>query len=305
MASKATNGVWSVMITPYTDNGAVDYKALEALIHWYEEGGVDGLFAVCQSSEMFYLSLQERVELARFVKKTAKVPVVASGHISYDIDDQVEEVNRIADTGVDAVILISNRFAEENAPADIWKKNLDYLLARVPEDVPLGFYECPYPYKHLITDDEIEYIAKTNRFHFLKDTCCDAQLIRHRLKLIEGTNLKLFNANAATILDSLQHGAAGFSGIMASFHPQLYVWLCRNWKKEPEKAKLIQSFMDITSEMEGQCYPVGCKYFHQKYGVPMTTYSRTRNQYTLSELNKTNVDHFHQLSDWFLKEMGI
>jgi len=143
MASKAINGVWPVMITPYTDNGAIDYNALETLIHWYEERGVDGLFAVCQSSEMFYLSQKERVELARFVNRNAKVPVVASGHISYDIDDQVEEVNRIADTGVDAVILITNRFAEENAPAAIWKKNLDYLLARIPEDVSLGMYECP------------------------------------------------------------------------------------------------------------------------------------------------------------------
>lgn len=305
MASKAINGVWPVMITPYTENGAIDYNALEALIHWYEEHGVDGLFAVCQSSEMFYLSLEERVALARFVKKTAKVPVVSSGHISYDMDDQVEEVKRIADTGVDAVILITNRFAEQNAPAEVWKKNLDYLLARIPEDVPLGMYECPYPYKHVLTDDEIAYAARTGRFHFLKDTCCDAPLIRHRLKLIEGTNLKLFNANAATILDSLQHGAAGFSGIMANFHPQLYVWLCRNWDKEPEKAKLIQSFLGITSDMEGHCHPVGCKYFHRNYGVPMTTYSRTRNQYTLSPLDKLAVEQFHQLSDWFIKEMNL
>ena len=79
MASKAKNGVWPVMLTPFTESGRVDYTALEALIHWYEKAGVDGLFAVCQSSEMFLLSLKERVELARFIKKTAAVPVIASG----------------------------------------------------------------------------------------------------------------------------------------------------------------------------------------------------------------------------------
>ena len=50
MESKAQNGVWPVMLTPFTDTGRVDYKALEALIQWYEERGVSGLFAVCQSS---------------------------------------------------------------------------------------------------------------------------------------------------------------------------------------------------------------------------------------------------------------
>ena len=69
------------MLTPFTDNNEVDYHALEQLINWYIENGVDGLFAVCQSSEMVYLSLEERIEIASFVKQKAKgrVPVIASG----------------------------------------------------------------------------------------------------------------------------------------------------------------------------------------------------------------------------------
>ena len=90
--------------------------------------------------------------------------------------------------------------------------------------------------------EEIRYAANTGRFHFLKDTCCDAALIRQRLETIRGTNLQLFNANSATLLDSLQHGAAGFSGVMANFHPKLYAWLCENWKKEPERQKLSKLF---------------------------------------------------------------
>lgn len=49
----AKGGVWPVMVTPFTKGGAIDYPALSALIAWYEERGADGLFAVCQSSEMF------------------------------------------------------------------------------------------------------------------------------------------------------------------------------------------------------------------------------------------------------------
>lgn len=305
MASKAKNGVWPVMLTPFTDTGKVDYAALEALIRWYEAGGVDGLFAVCQSSEMFFLSLKERVELARFIKKTAKVPVIASGHTSYDIDDQAEELKRVADTGVDAVILITNRLAEQGSEPDVWKRNLDYLLKALPEEVPLGFYECPYPYKRLIADDEIAYAAQTGRFHFLKDTCCDAALIRKRLQCIEGTNLRLFNANTATLLDSLQHGAAGFSGVMANFHPELYVWLCKNWKNEPERAQVVQAFLTMMSQIEKQLYPVNAKAFLKAQGLPITTYTRSKNHHEMSPLFLSEVEQLDLLTQWFKKAQNL
>ena len=57
------------MLTPFDDQGTIDWGGLEALIDWYLEKGAEGLFAVCQSSEMQFLSLAERTELARFTVK--------------------------------------------------------------------------------------------------------------------------------------------------------------------------------------------------------------------------------------------
>ncbi len=62
-------GVWPVMLTPFTEENQVDYPALKELVEWYIENGVDGLFAVCQSSEMFKLTLEERVGIAAKVKE--------------------------------------------------------------------------------------------------------------------------------------------------------------------------------------------------------------------------------------------
>ena len=60
MSKNFNNGVWPVMLTPFTDDNRVDYDSLEKLINWYIENGVAGLFADCQSSEMFFLSLEVR-----------------------------------------------------------------------------------------------------------------------------------------------------------------------------------------------------------------------------------------------------
>ena len=64
------DGVWPVMITPWTENNTPDFKAIEALTNWYVEKGCDGIFAVCQSSEMHFLSAQEKLDIARCVTET-------------------------------------------------------------------------------------------------------------------------------------------------------------------------------------------------------------------------------------------
>jgi len=291
------------MLTPFTDTGKIDYKGLESLIEWYEESGVSGLFAVCQSSEMFYLSLQERISLSRFIKKTAHVPVISSGHISCNIDDQIDELKRVAETGVDAVILITNRLAEQGSSRERWGENLELILNALPKELPLGFYECPYPYKRLISIEELRDAANTGRFYFLKDTCCDAALIQQRLEAVRGTNLSLFNANSATLLDSLRHGAAGFSGVMANFHPRLYVWLCENWDKEPEKAEIVQAFLTMASQIEKQLYPVNAKEHLKNQGLPVTTYTRSRNHHEMTPLFSSEVQQLDQLTKWMEKHL--
>ena len=54
---KKIEGIIPVMLTPFDDQGAIDWGSLEALIDWYLEKGAEGLFAVCQSSEMQFLTL--------------------------------------------------------------------------------------------------------------------------------------------------------------------------------------------------------------------------------------------------------
>ena len=48
----------TTMITPYKKDGSVDYETCEKYVDWYFENGLDGIFAVCQSSEYFSLLLK-------------------------------------------------------------------------------------------------------------------------------------------------------------------------------------------------------------------------------------------------------
>lgn len=306
MTKEFPNGVYPVMLTPFTENNEVDYEALGKLIDWYIEKGVNGLFADCQSSEMFFLSLEERVKIGEFVKKHAdgRVPVVTSGHISDSLEDQAKELTAIAGTGADAVILLTNRLAKENESDEVWLENLKKLLEMIPKDVPLGFYECPYPYKRIISPELLKWCTDTGRFYFIKDTSCDIENMKAKLEVIKGTNLKLFNANTSTLLETLELGASGYSGVMANFHPELYVKLCNIYKENPSKARKIADFLTVASLIERQVYPVNAKFYQKSIGNFNSIMTRTRD---IKELNATGIleiQQFIRFNEEFEKTLG-
>lgn len=295
MDKQLAREMWPVMITPFDGDGQIDYPALEKLIAWYEARGTNGLFAVCQSSEMFYLSLRERAELVTFIKRHSRLPIIASGHVSYALTEQIDELKHMQDAGADSLILITNRLDHSPTPSARLLDMTGELLHALDPSISLGFYECPYPFKRLLTTQELEALAPTGRFHFLKDTCCDITLIRERLDALRGSELRLFNANTSTLLSSLRAGAAGFSGVMSNFHPELYAWLLANWQQEPEKAEGVQAFLTAFSFIERQMYPVNAKYhlaeIEQLLG---SVYTRSVSADALPPLYADEVRQMHQ-----------
>ena len=304
MSNVFPNGIWPTMITPFTSKNYIDYNALEQMIEWYIELGSHGLFAVCQSSEMWYLSLEERVELARFVvQKTAgRIPVIASGHISENTREQVDELERIADTGIEGLVLVTNRLALEDENEDHVKHNIDTLLQKLPPRMPLGLYECPYPYKRLFSPELLKFCEDTERFYFLKDTSCNLNDMRAKIAAING-RLKIYNANAATLHESYKLGLAGYSGVMANFHPHLFRWHFDNFATNTPLVLESAELVSVTSLIERQFYPVNAKYHMMLKGIKMELYSRAgdHKQFTLSE--QLEVEHVESLVNRFMERI--
>lgn len=294
MINHFPNGAWPTMATPFKENGEIDYEALAKLIEWYIKNGAAGLFSTCQSSEIFFLSLDERVKLSAFVKKqvAGRVPVIASGHVSYDINDQIKELTAIAESGVDAVVLISNRLADPNESDSIFLERLDKIVNALPKEVPLGFYECPYPYKRLLTPAIIHYCISSERFYFLKDTCCDIEQIKQKLALLKGTKMHLFNANTATLVESMKFGGAGYSGVMANFQMKLYSWITTHWAENPEITEELQAILTVCSFIEMKNYPANAKCYLNLDGVAMSETVRKGSQ---THQNPTEISELQQI----------
>jgi 4-hydroxy-tetrahydrodipicolinate synthase len=289
----AVGGNWPVMITPFNEDKSIDWASLDNLIEWYINADINGLFAVCQSSEMFDLTNQERLDLAKHVLKRVnnRVPVIATGTFPDNQDNQVEMVKKMYDIGIEIIVILSNVFATAQESDSVWKEKVGELLTDT-ENIPLGLYECPYPYKRLVPPETMSWIVNTKRFFWSKDTSESITKIKERLKVLEHSDLSLYNAHTGSLLESLQAGVLGFAGIDSNYFPQLYSWMCKNWKNEPELAVELQEFFIKARKIIDHKYPLSSKEYLLMKGIIKNSTTRLDKE----KFNQDEIEKLRQMS---------
>lgn len=298
-------GVWPVMLTPFTQEGAIDWDGVDAITNWYIDSGVVGLFAVCLSSEMYHLTEGERLALSRRVVSCAngRVPVVSSGAFGETVDIQIDFVKQMADTGVDATVVLGCQMAPQDASESEWQKQVAYLLEETG-DLPLGLYECPSPYHRVLSAEMMGWCASTERFHFIKETSSDASLNEAKIRAVYGSPLKYYKANTVLLLDSLKLGGDGYCGTAANYFPDLYAWLCHYHESEPEMAAELQRFMSVANYVVKHKYKTAAKQFLNMIGLPILPVCRDQ-EVEFREDELTAFEHLKDLLEAQRDALGI
>jgi 4-hydroxy-tetrahydrodipicolinate synthase len=296
MTNKSAKGFIPVMLTPFKNNGDIDFYGLAKLTELYIESGAAGLFANCLSSEMFELSETERIQIIEEVIKVAggQVPVVATGTFGRDLQQHADFIKRVYSTGVKAVIGITGLLADEADKDEVFEANV-FKLLELTENIPLGFYECPVPYKRLIGPEILGRIVATGRVTYHKDTCLDINQIKEKIAATQRHEFGLYDAYMAHAVESLKAGSAGLSCIQGNFFPELVVWLCENYNDQLLKKEVytIQQFFIDNMDVMHNVYPTISKYYLQKRGLDISTFTR-RNDIGVFNANiERDIDALH------------
>ncbi|NIJ55935.1 dihydrodipicolinate synthase family protein [Dyadobacter arcticus] len=300
-------GFIPVMLTPFLETGKVDYEGLSALTELYLEAGAAGLFANCLSSEMFELTESERLQVTKTVvdQVAGRVPVVATGTFGGAIPEQARFAKRIYQTGIDAVIIITGLIADENEHDEIFVSRIKELIS-LTDDIPLGFYECPVPYKRLINSMVLQELIQTRRIVYHKDTCLDLEEVVRRIQVAEGFKFGLYDAYMVNAVASLKAGATGLSCIQGNIYPELVTWICEHYHDESRQndVERVQKFFVDSMDVVHTAYPIVAKYCLQKRGFPMSTYTR-RDVGTFTEAMQRQADQLLDEIDVIQSDLGI
>jgi 4-hydroxy-tetrahydrodipicolinate synthase len=297
-----------VMLTPFKENGEIDFDSLTALTEYYLSAGATGLFANCQSSEMFVLSGEERIAITDHVIKVANgaVPVVATGTFGRDINEHADFVKRIYDLGVEAVILITSLLAQKDESDDILEDHVFQLIHKTP-NIPLGFYECPEPYKRVLSAKQLGAFVDTGRVIYHKDTCLDIEKVREKIRVTsKHPSFGLYDAYMAHAVESLRSGSTGLSCIQGNYFPELIVWLCNNYDNAAlsEHVSSVQQFFIDQMDVMHASYPLVAKYFLKKRGIIKSEFSRIAVDKFDSEV-QADLDELYEKSIRLMNEIDL
>jgi 4-hydroxy-tetrahydrodipicolinate synthase len=286
-----------VMITPFNLKAKVDLEVVSELVEFYLSTGVKGLFANCLSSEMYSISEDERLELTRHIVKEVRgrVPVVATGSFGLTIPDKSEFAKKIYDTGISAVILITGHFANIEDNDETLLSNF-HKMFRLTPGIPLGLYECPAPYKRILSADVFKALLGSDRLVYHKDTSLDLEKIKAKLDLVkQHSTMEFYDAHTPNAMYSLQMGAKGMSSISGNFYPEILVWMCNN-ARNPDKledVKWLQAELSRVDPLIHIAYPMSAKYFLKKRGLHIRTISRAH-ALELTPEQKNTLDEIHE-----------
>ncbi len=207
LTRETKDGIYSLMLTPFFEDRSIDYNTYEEYADWQVSQGVDHLFAVCGSSEMTLLSLEERLKLAELtVKHKGNTTVVASANIEATKEENLEEIKKMEQTGVDGIVLTTKGLGDND------EKIVEYIRELASSaTVPVFLYEFPGFQPHLMSGKAYGELTKNGLIWGIKDPTCSLEKIKD--KIANKSDSTIIQANMPYLFDSY---VAGARGVMAT-----------------------------------------------------------------------------------------
>ena len=264
-------GSWPTMVTPYDAQKQIDVAVYREMIAWYIDHNVGGLYANCLSSEMYLLNPDERLTLVSEAVRAAggQVPVAATGNLGDSVEEHIGFCRRVAETGVDVVMLVVPAFLDNDADLQ------DYYMRIADQvDAPLGLYECPVPRSYHLGVDLVNALAHTGRFVAYKETSCDLDKIEQLIEVTGDTPLSVLQANNPYLVRSIQAGGLGTMTTAAIWLPDLVAAVIDKTQAGDPDVERLHGELCIMQLVQRVAHPEGAKYLLCKRGVPIHSRSR-------------------------------
>ena len=102
------NGIFTAIVTPFNEDGSLDFKSLDRLIEFQIESGIDGIVPVGTTGESPTLSLEEHIHVIQRTCNTVnKRTIVIAGAGSNNTNEAIKLANAALEAGADATLQVA------------------------------------------------------------------------------------------------------------------------------------------------------------------------------------------------------
>ena len=231
-------GILPAFYACYEDNGEVSKERSKALVRYFIEAGVQGLYVNGSSGECIYLSVEDRKKILEAVMEEAKGKLRIIAHVACNnTKDSVELAKHAESLGVDAIASIPPIYFRlpSYSIAEYWNTisaaapNTDFIIYNIPQLAGVS-----------LTKDLFMEMKKNPRVIGVKNSSMPVQDIQN-YKAWGGEDFVVFNGPDEQFIGGRSMGAcAGIGGTYGAM-PELFLKMNALFKENRmEEARKIQ-----------------------------------------------------------------
>lgn len=246
----------TAMVTPFDQNGELDYRQATRLAQALLDSGSEGLVLSGTTGESPTLSREEKLRLYAEVKAAIKQPVVANTG-SYSTRESVELTREAERTGVDAILLVVPYY---NKPT---QDGLYQHFKSVAESttLPCILYNVPSRTVTGLSPDTVISLSQVDNIIGIKEASGN---LEHVAKIIQGVrkDFLVYSGNDSDTLPILAVGGYGVISVVShlaglQIRQMMEIWL---QQKTQEAAEMHRRLLPLMNAMFVLSNPIPIKH---------------------------------------------
>jgi 4-hydroxy-tetrahydrodipicolinate synthase len=249
-------GTYTVMITPFTAEGAVDLDVLRRFVDWQIAEGIHGLIPLGSTGEFLSLSDDEHVAVAETVIRQAagRVPVLV-GTGAEDSREAVRLSRRAEALGADGVMIIPPFYSTPT------EDELYHHYKTIGDAIglPIMVYNNPATANVDLTPRIVARLSTIANCRYIKESTLEVTRVRDILRLC-GERMTVFGGILG--FESFVEGAEGWVAVASNVAPgplaRLFT-LVADEARVAEARALYLRYLPLIEFVGGQAYVAGTK----------------------------------------------
>jgi len=212
------------LVTPFKENGEVDFKSLESLIEFHIREGTDGILPCGCTGEAATLKHEEQKQAIKFVveKVNGRVPVI-TGTGSNSTEEALDLTSFAKEAGADGALLITPYYNKPTPQGQI----LHYKKIAEKVEMPIVLYNVPSRTGTNMLPETIAELSKVPNIVAVKEANPSLDQVSQTLALCDITVL---SGNDSVTLPILSVGGKGVISVAANVVPRRMHELVKNFK---------------------------------------------------------------------------
>jgi len=210
------SGSYVALVTPFHEDGSVNFEKLRELAAWHVEQGTDGIVALGTTGESSTMSHEEDDEVVRCVLETVngRIPVIC-GAGSNSTQTQLEKSRKYHDMGADGLLLITPYYNKAN------DEGMYRHFAAVADtvDTPIILYNVPGRTGCAISPACCAQLAAHPNIAGIKEASGNISYAAQIATLLSD-DFCMFSGNDDMIVPMMSLGAVGVISVWANICPK-------------------------------------------------------------------------------------